>query len=507
MPGPTKIPALSDHAYQSTTFQTINPATDQIQTQLNVGSWNLQDMCRSQATQGNHANNPWDADEDRPNFEARKRKQIEKIEAKIKNGGDDIVFLQEIDFLLGAANKRLQNEFKAMLLRNGYELALSQKPGDPNFSQQPMATIYNAQKLQLQNTKGVLPAPPDARGIRKYRGYETTFSLKTAPFTPIVATNLHLLYGHDYKSEIEDYQKKQERTGVFSIMGGDTNNVQNENLNTALGNWHNPTNVSRDHNTGQLTTSHRDPQNPASSKQKAYDRFFGVPSSGCYLRAQASLRSEHVFIKNGEAKFRPINDNEQFRRVSISRVGERWRRGNDIIHELEQKYFTAPNIIQQNKLLKEMHQVIQWKKLDTQTCFSNPAIRAAYGQIKAIHDNQNKKRFYEHYIDPANRQSHFGRDHFFKAATISSNLQGDALKSQILDKFYTKIERCTSNKQLENEIKKIKKSPDYELLATGQGLVTRLSGGLIKTSSIIAFEQFCAEKKIELSPRTPSNTG
>jgi hypothetical protein len=434
MPNLNKIPALSDHAYQSTTFQNINPGNDQVQTELNIGSWNLQDICRSKATQGSHANNPWDADEDRPNYEARKRKQIEKIEAKIKKGGDDIVFLQEIDFLLGTANKQLQNEFKTMLQRNGFELALSQKPGDPKFSQQPMATIYNAQKLQLQTAKGVLPAPPDARGVQKYRGYKTTFRLKEAPFSTIVATNLHLLYGHNYKSEIEDHQKKQERTGVLSIMGGDTNNVQNENINTALGNWHIPTNISRDHNTGQLTTSHTDPVNPASSKQKAYDRFFGVPSAGCYLRAQATLRSEHVFIKNGEAKFRPFKDDEKFRRVSISRIGERWRRGKDIIHELEHKYSTTQNTIQQNKLLGEMYLIIQWKKLNTQTCFSNPAIRQAYEHVKETYENQNKKRLYEHYIDPA---AYFGRDE--RVFRFCSNSDSGFVRtgiSDLVERFY-----------------------------------------------------------------------
>jgi hypothetical protein len=83
-------------------------------------------------------------------------------------------------------------------------------------------------------------------------------------------------------------------------------------------------------------------------------------------------------------------------------------------------------------------------------------------------------------------------------------LQGDALKSQILDKLYTKINDCKSRPELENEIKKIKKSSDYALLATGQGLVTRLFGGLIRTSSVIAFEEFCTEKKIELSPKPSS---
>jgi hypothetical protein len=490
---PSHIPVLSDHAYQSTTFETIDPITKEVQTQLHVGTWNLQDICRSKATQGAYSNNPWDVDEDRPSFEARKRKQIEKIEAKIKNG-DDIVFLQEIDFLLVAANKLLKNEFIVMLKRNGYELVLSHRPVEHGFSQQPMAMIYNTNKLQLKSVQGVFPAPPNVGGVRKYRGYETSFTLKNAPFTPVVATNLHLLYGHNYKSEIEEYQKKQERAGVLSIMGGDTNNVQNENLSTALGNWNVPTNISRDPKTGQLTTCHDDPK-----KQKAYDRFFGVPSAGCYLRSQPSIRTEHVFIKNSEAKFRPIEDNNKYRPVSISRVGERWRRGKEIIFELEQEYFKTKDKKQHDKLLEEMGQVIHWKKLDVTTCFSNPSIQEAYLEVSKI--KRNIKQDYAPYIEPLKRQSLSGRFHLFQAASNQSRLQGDALKSEILDTLYEKINTCSSLGDLQQKIATIKKSPDYKILATGQGLFTVLLLGLMKTSSIVAFEKFCAEKEKELSSK------
>ncbi|MBL7481349.1 hypothetical protein [Legionella bononiensis] len=522
------IPVLSDHAYQSTEFLSINPEDNSVQIQLSVGTWNIQDKCFSKAnhvTQA-YANNPYDADETQANYEVRKRAQFNKIEANISNGGDDIVFLQEVDFLFGKQNLGLKNEFQQMLKRHGYELVFTQRPSDPNRTQQPMAMIYNTNKLRLNSSQGVFPAPPDANGKQKYRGYETTFTLKDGSNRKVVATNLHLLYGHDYKNEIEEYQRTMEQRGVLSVMGGDTNNVQNSNLNTALGDWSASTNISRDPQTNQLTTAHSDPGKPGQRIQKAYDRFFGVPSAGNYLKTQPTQRSEQVVLNStGEAEFKPFTKFP----VSLSRVNERWRRGKDIIAELELVYSKTRTLPERHELLQEMSDVIQFKNLKPANCFTNSLILEDYRSFifKQKHDfskdngsahgtplqpapnpqpishtrlKHNPKSDYAYYIEKADRSTNPGRSHWFKVSSDSmrNQLKGDALKSEILDKLYKKIEKCETVQDLKKEIKAIEKSTDYAILATGQGLITKLSLGLIKTSSVIAFETLCREKMSEL---------
>ncbi|KTD52843.1 hypothetical protein [Legionella quateirensis] len=522
------IPVLSDHAYQSTEFLSINPEDNSVQIKLHVGTWNIQDKCFSKAnhvTQA-YANNPYDADETQANYAMRKRAQFNKIEANIANGGDDIVFLQEVDFLFGKQNLELKNEFQQMLKRHGYELVFTQRPSDPNHTQQPMAMIYNRNKLQLDSSKGVFPAPPDAHGKQKYRGYETTFTLKDGSNRKVVATNLHLLYGHDYKNEIEDYQRTMEQKGVLSIMGGDTNNVQNSNLNTALGDWSVSTNIARDPQTNQLTTAHSDPGKPGQRIQKAYDRFFGVPSAGNYLKTQPTQRSEQVVLNSsGEAEFKPFTKFP----VSLSRVNERWRRGKDIIAELEHVYNKTSNASRRQDLLYEMSEVIHFKNLKPAHCFTNSLILEDYKsyvfkqkhdsskdsgavQGNSLHHAQNPQHMFHHglkhnpkndyayYIEKSDRSTNSGRSHWFKVSSDSmrSQLKGDALKSEILDKLYKKIDNCQTISALKKEIKAIEKSADYAILATGQGLITKLSLGLIKTSSVIAFETICREKMSEL---------
>ena len=525
---PDYIPVLSDHAYQSTEFLSIKPEDNSVQIKLNVGTWNLQDKCFSKAnhvTQA-YANNPYDADETQANYAARKRAQFNKIEANISNGGDDIVFLQEVDFLFGKQNLELKKEFQQMLKRHGYELVFTERPNDPNRTQQPMAMIYNTKKLQLNSSQGVFPAPPDSNGKQKYRGYETTFTLKDGSNRKVVATNLHLLYGHDYKNEIEEYQQTMEQRGVFSIMGGDTNNVQNSNLNTALGDWSASTNISHDPQTNQLTTAHSDPGKPGQRIQKAYDRFFGVPSAGHYLKTQPTQRSEQVVINSkGEAEFKPFTKFP----VSISRVDERWRRGKDIIAELELVYSKTRSVSKRHELLNEMSDVIHFKNMKPANCITNSLILEDYknylfkqkydsskdnGSVHgtSLHHAHNPQQMFHHgvkhspkndyayYIEKADRSTNSGRSHWFKVSSDSmrNQLKGDALKSEILDKFYKRIDKCQTVQDLKKEIKAIEKSADYSILATGQGLITKMSLGLIKTSSVIAFEKICSVKENEL---------
>ncbi len=487
MPG--SIPVLSDHAYQSTLFEAVNPKSDKTETFLFVGTWNMQDKCHSKASHATQAfaNNPYDEDESKEHFDIRKREQFKKIEQNIANGGDDIVFLQEIDFLIRKEHQALKAEFEAMLKKHGYRLTLT--PNSPN--QQSMALIFNNKKLKPVASQGVFPEPSK----QKYRGYETTFTHRQTGQT-IVATNLHLLYGRDYKTEIEDYQRMFETSanhhGRFLIMGGDTNNIQNANLNTALGDWRKATNFSRDPNTQQLTTQH----NTDSTKQKAYDRFFAVPPPGCFLRAIPTKRTEQVIIdQQGHAQFMGVSE----RRSSTSRVGERWRRGKDIMKELEQVFLTASNKDKPD-LLKKMQEVIQLKKLNIQTCFTDISVQQAYQTFQPLLSHQG---YYQFYIDKTNRPFQTGRFHLFTAHDPKNQIKGDALKSEILDDFFTRIDDCVTKPQLETLLALFKNEEGYKTLETGQGFFTRLFN--LKTSSIIALENKYKDKMDELDALEAGN--
>lgn len=71
--------------------------------------------------------------------------------------------------------------------------------------------------------------------------------------------------------------------------------------------------------------------------------------------------------------------------------------------------------------------------------------------------------------------------------------QGDALKQRILEKFKSQIEQTQDRTDLHNTITRIKSSPDYKILETGQDRFTRVFR--LKTSSVKAFESMVDEQK------------
>ena len=368
----------SDHAYQSMNIQVMQPKAPQPVYSICVGTWNTQDRCVSKAKhkKGFH-NNPFDHDElDDSAYVARKEAQIRKIEEKIRNNGDDIVFLQEIDFLTtgGNLNRHLQQQFRDMLVRNGFDMVITTIPLPGAPSQQRMATIYNQNKLRLIDIppnapRGVLPSVITST-FTQYRGFETSFTIVDGGPShgkTLVATNLHLKYEVDYRDAIEAYQKEMERKNVLHIMGGDTNNIQNSNLSTALGNWTFATNFSdTDGPAPALTVEH------SKGKKKAYDRFFIVPPQEQYVTAQTvSQRSELIEIdETGMVQFKPNTDTH----LSQSRIGERWRRGVDILKELETRFINTGNAA----VLSEMSEVIKMKGITSwYKAISNPGVKQA----------------------------------------------------------------------------------------------------------------------------------
>jgi hypothetical protein len=93
-----------------------------------------------------------------------------------------------------------------------------------------------------------------------------------------------------------------------------------------------------------------------------------------------------------------------------------------------------------------------------------------------------------------------GRFHFFTVSSEAFDLNhkyskstGDYLKTQILEGFKIQIEKTASKEDLQQLKHKLMKTPEYQILKTGQGLFTKITG--IKTSSVIAFETMCSDQE------------
>ena len=319
-------PWWSDHAYQSMSVSVNNPETNLPIYSVCVGSWNTLNRCHSveKGGKGFH-NNPFNHDEiDDAEYILRKMAQINKLEEKIRNGGDDIVFLQE--------------ELNEMLKKHRYAMTTTVSiPSDPIYQQQ-LATLYNTKKLQLVKTPldepcGVFPATRSG-GYNQFRGYETTFTIIDAgPLNgkKLVATNLHLQFNFDCKDAIEEYQCDMETRDVLHIMGGDTNSIQDAMIINALGNSSLATLFNETFDTPPtLTITRKD------GMKKSCDSFFIVPPNNFYMTAQSvAERSEFIEIDSqGFIEYKPNTNAEKYE----SRVSQRWRRSDATLEE-QDEYF------------------------------------------------------------------------------------------------------------------------------------------------------------------------
>ena len=73
------------------------------------------------------------------------------------------------------------------------------------------------------------------------------------------------------------------------------------------------------------------------------------------------------------------------------------------------------------------------------------------------------------------------------------DIKGDYLKTKILDDFQSRIENTSSKEELSQLKDELLNSPEYKVLATGQGLFTKLTGK--KTSSVKEFESMLKEQE------------
>ena len=443
---PTTIPVLSDHAYQSRRVEVM--VTQDEKKVLSVGSWNLLDQGYAAKPPSGFSNNPYNVNESFETYAKRKRNQIEKIIAS----GDDLIFLQEIDFLTRRDTQRLKEELLQTLRNSGYECCLTQKPKNPQESQKPMAILYKKSRLtptKLTLSKTLL-AQATAKQKAIYRGAQTVFRLTGNNFL-ITATNLHLLYGRDYRQEIMDTLSTHQ--SHLHIMAGDTNTTMLNHLSPLPVTY--ATNFSHNKTTGELTNLHEDTR-----KQKTYDEFF------------IHSKSHHITVTNA-----PHNEY-----VVINKQG---------IPE----FHTMRMPTAQSVPMQERHAT------------RRPSAR----EVPAQHDSmpkrqlffKDKKAYYPHYI--RTNESKSGRWHLFQATDPDSTAKGDALKSRILSNFFKKLRSCNDILELEKTRNEIINDRKYHILEKSQGLFTWLAKGFIQTDSVRAFEKAYHDREKELQPRmTPT---
>ncbi len=99
-------------------------------------------------------------------------------------------------------------------------------------------------------------------------------------------------------------------------------------------------------------------------------------------------------------------------------------------------------------------------------------------------DSQKKSRFYHAFQVQGNQN--LGED--------LKNLKGDYLKSQILLQLKKEIECLDSKPKLEKYVLDLKDDPRFKILASGQGIVTKLGFFGLKTSSVKAFNKMIEEQ-------------
>ena len=114
----------------------------------------------------------------------------------------------------------------------------------------------------------------------------------------VTLVNLHLEYGASYRETIPELQEQQIAANIPAIMGGDTNNVQGENLVTMITDWHAATNIQPNGN-GGLTSQHENQQTPDDRPvQKAYDGFFVSPGLlSAHIEETGGMRFKNAILK------------------------------------------------------------------------------------------------------------------------------------------------------------------------------------------------------------------
>lgn len=138
-----------------------------------------------------------------------------------------------------------------------------------------------------------------------------------------------------------------------------------------------------------------------------------------------------------------------------------------------------------------------FQKISAQVNDGNEAAVAAVIEKNPVRTDSSLKQslHYSHAVLSGNR-AHKSR---YKARAVQTMkaeyqaLEGDALKTGILSNFKQAISSIKDRQELESEIENFQNTPEYTVLAQGQGKTTRFFN--LKTSSITAFEAICQEAR------------
>jgi hypothetical protein len=133
-----------------------------------------------------------------------------------------------------------------------------------------------------------------------------------------------------------------------------------------------------------------------------------------------------------------------------------------------------------NKLTKEQPEL-------TKNSILNPVVYTVYTRYAYFAGTPRENRFHALEVKSGN---------FENLKDDLKDLNGDFLKTQILENFRTQIENTSSKEELDALKQQLKDSVEYGVLKTGQGLFTRITG--IQTTSQKTLETMFEEQEKNL---------
>lgn len=289
-----------------------------------------------------HSNNPLNITETKTQFFERKYKQIEELGLMI-NSGADFILLQEADWNKFSHIRQMYIDF---LLERNWGMVES---NPHNKTCQNLVILYNVQKL--------IPVPESSkmlfRGTYNFRGFRHDF-IETTTNKKIALVNLHLEYGRDYQHEIIDVQRAFIAENVHSIMGGDINNVQGENLSTMFVNKDIATTFSSNQN-GGYTTQHVTKNNQATPFLKAYDGFFIAPAQNTMASIEEKEGRYFDTLEDGTIVYKdylPVP-----RHYYLTLTGKPWQLFTHVLMDLDKVLSKTENPVEKAKLMSKMRHI------------------------------------------------------------------------------------------------------------------------------------------------------
>lgn len=160
-----------------------------------------------------------------------------------------------------------------------------------------------------------------------------------------------------------------------------------------------------------------------------------------------------------------------------------------------QRYYVSTGGNQ--RLVINQNNVVGYEfRIDSQHPWQESGDPSRFKTLKTAFNNElinNLKPYYK----PATLGK--GRNHLWEATSFKTEhqaLKGDALKTKILIGFKFRLKNCSTLLELQEQVKEIKKSEEYKVLAQAQGMVTSLFN--LKTSSLEALEHIIEEKNSQL---------